>query len=290
MRYAESESWLRAAMALSVAVHGADHPETLVCQAQLGNLLYLTGRRAEADELHQAIQRSLRLHDVPMDDWRRADVERLLGQSLTGRGRPDLLLPRLRADLDALVRALPRSPMRARLELAWADVQTRLGNIVDARAALALARRQWRTFADGVDTPDTDLDFDLVEARLKLEEGEPLAALGHLDPGRPALLRQELERNVLRAHALRRSGEAGSAVRAAQSAVDQIERLAEGRRPVPTWADALEALGLAKRALGDDDGGRRHLRQALDLRRGNDADGSLHLARIVHELAQLPGN
>jgi tetratricopeptide (TPR) repeat protein len=211
-----------------------------------------------------------------------------MGNNLLDRGRPDLQAPLLRADLITVQRTLPRAPLRAQRERVLAEVLAAQGDIAAARRTLADARAHWAQFADGAQAPRIETQFALSQARIELAAGNPAAALPLLTPGRSATAADALARQIELAHAQLLLGQARDATASADAALRSVDALPGSGRPVALQAVALEWRGLARRALGDAAAAQADLQQALTLRRGHDAPGSIHVARLERALAMAP--
>ncbi len=288
MQYDQAAASVREEIALNAHVHGELHPDTLLSKLKLGNLLLTVGQSTEGRALHAAVREAMKANDPRFDAAWRSYAGGQLDQLLMDRGRPDLLAPSLRKEVDDLRRTLPHSPLLAHRERLWAEVQAALGDFGAARATLAAAQSHWRAFAAGVDTVLVDSVFALSRARVELAAGNPAEALAQLDPARPASRAVAIAREVERALALLALDRAADALAASDAALQDLARLPVGGRPVVLEAEALERRGLARRALGDVATARASLLQALALRRANDASGSRALARIERTLTALP--
>jgi serine/threonine-protein kinase len=283
-----AEAEHREQLALTTHVHGDLHPDTLSARVRLGNLMLSLGRGAEGLAQHEAVRKALSSSDPRYTTEWRSYTASVMGSTLLDRGRPDLLVPLLRADLVILQRTLPRAPLRANRERVLAEVLAAQGNIEAARKSLAAASEHWAQFAEGADAPHVESLFALSQARIELAAANPAAALALLAPQRPATAIDALARQVERAHALLQLGQAAAAVADADAALRTLDAMAANNRPLAIHASALEWRGLARRALGDIATARADLQQALSLRRSHDMPASIHVARIARELAATP--
>ena len=288
LKFDGAEAAQREQLALTTHVHGTLHPDTLSARVRLGNLLLSVGKSAEGQSLHDTVRQVMRASDPRYTTEWRSYTASQMGSSLLERGRPDLLEPLLRADLDDLQRTLPRSPVRSRRERALAEVLAAQGDIEGARKILIAAREHWVRFADGADTPRIESVFALTQARIELAAGNAAAALSLLDPERPATAIDTLTRQIERAHALLQLGPASEAAASADAALRILDAMPTNMRPLALRANALEWRGLARRAQGDAAAAKTDLQQALALRRSHDMPASIHITRIERELVAAP--
>jgi serine/threonine-protein kinase len=284
-RLGEAETWLRKELELARRVQGENSITTLTARVRLGNLLHELGRTEEASTLHQAVQAGLAAEGQAIDPFMRSYVVGLLGLPLLERGRPDRLLPILRADIDELKRTIPHSALVAARQRLWAQTLAALGRPDDARVALTEARGVWDRYAGERPSRIADATFALASAEVELAAGRPDAALAALDRHPAAGLRAELNHPLWRARALLaldRTDDAATAVEAARNAGSALP---EAERPRPWQAELLLLDGRIRLARGDADAATPLLRQALELRRGHDDEGSLWVADVRDILA-----
>jgi eukaryotic-like serine/threonine-protein kinase len=285
MKFAEAEANLRASIALGTHLQGAGSPSGLVTTTRLGNLLLTVGRRSEGEAVHASVRAALLADDPRRTAQWRVDEDALLEATMNERGRPDLALASIRASIDDLQRNMPHSSLLAQSQRRLAELQAALGHIAAARESMALADASWRKVAADTDAGRIETSFAISRARVALAAEEPSLALAQLDLARPATPSDAIERRIERARALTALGRADAAASEAEAALGAIADLPEGQRPVALQASALEQRGEALRRLGDRGAAVADLKQALDLRRANDTDGSRRVAVLERELA-----
>ncbi len=278
-RYAEAEQHYRAALALGRYLDGDDHPETLIIKAQFANLLLVLGRDAEGDALQRAVRERLATQDPRLDPQMRSTLEGLLGRTLLARGRPDLALPLLSADIEDMRKTLPGSGGLALRELSMAEALAALGDSAGARRFIDSAEADWRRFTDGLSAPRVETSLAIGRAAVLLAGGAPADALALVAPDRASILLDRFRLLALRSQALRLTGRAAEALAAAESLQAELGAAPEGQRPVH-----LEALALQRQAEALHDlkapGAELHVTRALALRRQHDLPGSLWLRQL----------
>jgi tetratricopeptide (TPR) repeat protein len=281
----EAESWIRRELDLATRVQGEKHAATLTAKARLGNLLQELGRADEAETMHGTVRRELQAERRDIDPYMVSYMRGILGLRLLDRGRPDLLLPILRADLDELKRTIPHSVLVASRQRLWAQTLAALGRHEAARQALAEAQAVWTRFAGEKPSRPIDAAFALAWAEIELAAQRPDAALAALDRHPAVGRRAEMGYPLLRARALLALGRAPDAADAVAAARRAQGAVPEAERPRPLQADALLLDGRVRLALGNAASAEALLRQALDLRLQHDAEGSLWVAELRNALA-----
>ena len=284
-RLGEAEDWMRRQLELARRTQGENHISALTARARLGNLLHELGRTDEAAALHREVQAGLAAEGQAVDPYMRSYLVGMLGLPLLERGRPDRLLPILRADLDELRRTIPHSALVAARQRLWAQALAALGRPAEARVALDEARAVWDRYAGANASRFADAAFALAAAEVELAAGRPEAALAALDRHPAAGLRAELNHPLKRARALLALDRADDAAAAVESARRAGSALREAVRPRPWQAELLLLDGRIHLARGDAEAAVPLLRQALELRRGHDYEGSLWVAEVRETLA-----
>ena len=140
-------------------------------------------------------------------------------------------------------------------------------------------RRTWRRwlertglrFRDGQATPRVDTTFAITRARVALAEGDANGALELLDPERAAIRIDRLRLLIERSRALLALGRSGEALAAAELVLQDVASLPEGTRPVHLEASALQRLGEAQRAMGNQKDAVASLSRAWTIRSDQDA-------------------
>ncbi len=285
MKFDQAESNLRAAIATSTHLNGAESPNTLTTTTRLGNLLLTIGHRPEGEALHASVRAAIKNGDRRMTVQWLADENSLLDSTMAERGRPDLALASNRASVDDLQRNMANSSVLAQRQRELAELQADLGNLAAAREAMARADALWRTVSADVDAARIDTTFDISRAHVALAFGEPMQALVQLDLSRPSTARDAIARNIMRARALTALGRLDEALTEADAALQAIAALPEGQRPVSLQASALQRRGEALLVRGDVNGATAELQHALTIRRANDAQGSRWIAGLERQLA-----
>jgi tetratricopeptide (TPR) repeat protein len=215
----------------------------------------------------------------------RANLEGLLGRTLPARGRPDQAIADLRKDVEDLRLTLPNSGPLALRELQLANALVDVGDIAGAQDMAAMAQAHWLAFSDGQATPRVDTTFAITRARVVLAEGDAKGALALLDPERAAIRIDRLRLLIERSRALLALGRNGEALAAAELVLQDLASLPEGTRPVHLEASALQRLGEAQRAMGNQKDAVASLSRALTIRSDQDAPGSIWRIQLEKALA-----
>ncbi len=289
MKFGEAEVSYRQALADTLKVNGPAHPETLLTQLKVANVLLLTGRTTEGLALQTAVREGIARDPKRFRDRWRASASDLMGATLLVRGRPSEQLPLIEADVAELRATLPNSGVRLRRELQLAEVLTTLGRYPEAAPLLASAAAAWARYAGSEAGPPAANPITLARVRWSLEQGRADEALALLDDAfvaQDAVAYDVLRAAIERAHALRMLGRAAPAADAARQA------LADLRAQVPTHtlpqleADALLALGRAQMTAGDLKAADASLTRALALRRTHDDPASVWRLDVQIALAE----
>jgi serine/threonine-protein kinase len=282
LKYATAEAHLRAALAYTEHVDGEGHPYVLDARIRLSNLLLTVGRTAEGQALAEPAQTALAVPDARFGPSFLVDVARRLAATHLERGRPDLMVAPLRAEIADLRRTTPNFAALASSVRQLAEALAALGQIEEAQTLIDDALTNWQRVQSGDEGRLGATALGVSRAVVALARAQPGAALAALDSALPATPDDRIRRDSLRSRALLMLGRPADALAAADAALQAVMSLPEGGRPVARQAEALLVRGRALLASHDAIGATASLRQALALRRANDLPGS-----IWHEQAAL---
>ena len=249
MKYDQAEACYRAGVALGAHLRGESHPDTLMSQVKLGNLLLTVGRAAEGQALLDRVEAAMRANDPRMNAQWRANMSGLLASTQMDRGRPERMVALLRADVDDLRLTVPNSGVLAQRERQYAVALAASGEVDTARATMALAQARWQTVAAGADAAAVETSFRISRANIALAGGDAAAALALLSPPLAATRQDALRRDIERGRALLALGRAEEAAAAANAVLHSLSNLPAGLRPVYTEALARQLQKQARRAL-----------------------------------------
>lgn len=291
MKFAAAEASLREALAHSLAVNGEAHRETLLTQLKLANLLLTTGRDEEGLATQAAVRATIARAPGRYDATFQANVADLVGATALVRGRPQDRLASLRADIEEVRAAYPRSTSLAATELALAETLLALGRVDEAGPLLRDAVAHRTTSLGGTGDVRAWLPYWRVQAQFARLTGNPDAALAILAAVPADALQgadvEPIAIEVERSHILRAAGRHDEARLAAGRAHTALQAL-PADHPLPSLeAATAEALAAAEAALGHRDEARAAYARALALRRAHDAAGSPLPAADEAALAML---
>jgi tetratricopeptide (TPR) repeat protein len=281
-----AEAEIRSELVLSTRLNGPEHIKTLTIMARLGVVLIETGRVAQGDAAHAEVRAVLAGKAQGTAAGDRPFIDGLMGQSLLDRGRPDLLLPILAADIDDMRRTLPRSGLLAHRLRSLALVQALQGDAAAARQTMAEASGLWRAYAAGTDAPAAEALFALGAAQVEIFSDAAAAALVWLESTRQLAPREAICVPLARARAWLALCRSSDAAREAATAFQALQALPEGYRPVAMDADGRLLMGQAHLQMGEAKAALPELTAALDLRLRHDDPASVWLADAQIALAE----
>ena len=285
---AAAEEHYRNALALSRKLNGELSGKTLQTQAKLGGFLHATGRRQEGLALLHDAQSTLARKDANATSNAVAMLDRALGIALLADGRLADAHRHLATEAADLRKHYPDSIPLSRTLLLEAAALTALGRYDSSAAALNEAWAIWRRTGGDAVQRSTEYRYRLEQSRLLLARGDAAAALDWLGGIAPAdddsalpLRIDALRAEVQRAEAYRQQARPADALRAAQQALQSVERLPLRERFALLEADAALALGRALHAAGDPAGALAPLAQAVALRQAHGDTSSPWLAEAL---------
>lgn len=284
--FAEADTQLRAALALTLRVHGETHRNATLVRTALSNLWLTVGRTTEGLALQQQVRVALESKSAGLDQAGGAEqLGRRLAFTLLERGRPDLTVAPIRASIDTMRTAVPNASGLVRTELALAEALAELGQVDEAQRLVESATERWRRFAGDAPAPLAAAAFAVRRAAIELARQRPHEALALLEPAAPTSAPDSVRRDVLRARAWVMLGQPAKALSSADAALHAVLALPEGWRPVAVQAAALQVRGEALMAQGDAPEATKALEAALALRRAHDAPASRWHAQAALALA-----
>ncbi|MFO1322485.1 MAG: serine/threonine-protein kinase [Burkholderiales bacterium] len=293
MKVDDAEASLRQALADTMKVNGPAHPETLMTQLKVANLLIVTGRTSEGLAMQAAVREAIERNPARFRERWRANATELLNATTLARGRPDLLAPIIEEDVAGLRAALPNSGVRVRRELQLAEVWTALGRYADAAAQLDRVAAEWTRYTGGEAPAAASNPITLARVRWSLAQGradEALALLDRAYVAQDAAAADAIGASIERARALRMRGDAAAAIGAANAALAELH----ARSPTYTLpqleAGALQALGEAQARAGERRAAEANLARALELRREHDDPASVWRRSVQAALDEARGD
>jgi len=290
MKFAAAEASFREAIAHSLKVNGELHRETVLARLKLANLLLVTARTPEGLALQESVRATIDRAPEMFGGMLRQNVSFYAGSTALIRGRPQDRADQLVRDVEVIRKLFPRSNSRNASELELAEVWLALGRLRDARSMLEEAVAHRRAGLDGADDVRAWLPYLRVQAQLARAEGDPATSLAILAVVVDDALRwpdvEPIAIEIERSHALREAQRNDEAARAARQALAAVQALAPSSLP-HREAAAWEALAAAELALGLGNDAHAAYSRAVELRRANDAQGSVWLAQDERALAKL---
>lgn len=273
--------------------NGETHVDTVHVETRLANFLHETSRRTESRRMREATLRKL-------DQGKSGDTPNLIGQvqrntaaGLFNEGQFEAASRFMAADLELRRRLYPNSTTLATALLNQGLLLLETGRYSEAAPLLAEATLT-QSAALGPDAQAAALTrFILAQARLSIVSGraheavEPLLQLASASvPKGIVIPLEQVRAQITLVAAYLQQGQVDSAIGAARSALEQIQRSSMREYYQSLEADAALQLGRAQLRAGDARAARPNLERSLSLRTASDHLNSPWIAEAQIALAE----
>jgi serine/threonine-protein kinase len=288
-----AEQSYRKALLNARSALGADDVVTIQIESRLAAFLHATARRKEARQLHQDALRKVIAVKGDADTLHTPQVRMDFGRSLLAEGRLQESEPLINAVIQSNRRHYAGSAVLGFGIRSQAVLETALGRYDQARRSFSEGFAMWQKSAGPSLHPSRNNRFLLDEAKLDLALGDANGAINRLRqmaaPKNAELLPlrlEELERDIVLAHAYLALGDVSQALRIAEESQKQLVS-----SPLRQYYPALEseaslALGRAQLRARDPHTARLNLERSLNLRLANDYPESPSIAEAQIALAE----
>jgi eukaryotic-like serine/threonine-protein kinase len=271
---------------------GADDVVTIQIESRLAAFLHSTARREEALQLHQDALRKVIAVKGDGDTLHTPQVRMDFGRSLLAEGRLQESEPLINAVIQSNRRHYAGSAVLGFGIRTQALLETALGRYDQARRSFSEGFAMWQKSAGPSLHPSRNNRFLLDEARLDLALGDANGAISRLRqvaaPKNAELLPlrlEELERDIVLAHAYLSLGDVSRALSIAEESQKQLVSSPLRQYYPASESEASLTLGRAQLRTGDPHTARASLERSLNLRLANDSPASPSIAEAQIALA-----